>query len=163
MSNIFLFHPDARGETSDKHHTDWIDVDYISWGSQRLITSSTSTQGDRESSNTIITDLTLHKRMDRATAKLFILACCGGGKEIKIHLTKTGSGEGSETYMEYTLQNALISHYEMATKASSMRRPMEEIKISFVGLQMKYITYDNDNQSLAPIAVGFDTATNTKI
>jgi len=161
--SIFIYHPDIKGKASDKHHKDWMEGDYISWGSQRQITSSTSTQGDRESSNTIISDLTLHRRMDKATAKLFLLACCGSEKEMKIHLTKTGAGDGSDIYMEYTLQNAIISHYEMATKASSRHRPIEEIKISFIGLQMKYITHDENNQPLAPIAVGFDTANNTKI
>ena len=135
MSNIFMFHPDAKGESSDNNHKDWMDIDYISWGSQRLITSSTSTQGDRESSNTIITDLTLHKHMDRATAKLFILACCGGGKEIKLHLSKTGAGNESDIYMEYILQNAIISHYDVAVKASSPFRPTEMIKISFVAIE----------------------------
>ncbi len=163
MSNIFLYHSDVEGSCADENHKNWIDVNYVSWGSKRLITSTSSTRGDRESSNTIVTDLTLYKRMDRATAKLFLLACCGKGSEIKIHLSKTGDGRGAGVYMEYILKNAIISEYSMAAKANNNRRPLEELTISFIGVEAKYTQYDNDGIAQAPIAVGFDTATNTTL
>lgn len=161
--SIFLKIDGITGESSDKNHKGWIDIDYFSWGNQRQITSNTSTQGDRESSNTIISDLILYKHMDKSTPNLFMNACCGGGKEIKIHLSQTGSGSGSNVYAEYTMQNAIIRHYEMAAKSPCRYRPIEEIKISFIRLQIKYIQYDDANQPLAPIATGFNTGTNTKV
>ena len=163
MSNIFIKIPGITGDCSDKNHSGWILAKIIEWGSSRQITSSTSTQGDRESSNAIISDLTFYKNMDKATAALFLAACCSTGKDIEIHITKTGAGDGGDVYMVYVLKSAIISHYEMAAKASSRYRPMEEIKISFVGIEVKYTPYDEDNIPLAPIAVGFDTSTNTRL
>jgi len=161
--SIFVQHPDIKGDASDKHHQGWVVADSIKWQSGRQVTSSTSTRGDRESSNASISDLILYKHMDKATPSTFMAACCGTGKDVEIHLTKTGAGQGTDTYMVYKLKNAIISHYDVAVKASSPFRPIEVIKISFVGIEMKYITYDEDNIALAPIAVGFDTSTNTKI
>lgn len=159
--SIFMYIDGINGESSDSGHKDWIDIRSISWGTGRKITSETSTRGDRESSNTKITDLTFKKFMDKATAKLFIEACCGVGKTIKIHLTKTGSGTGADVYMEYTLHNAIISDYKMAAWDDDIDRPIEKLKISFVKMETRYTPFDEDGIATAPIAVAFDTATNT--
>ena len=135
----------------------------MKWQSGRKITSNTATQGDRESANATISDLIIYKHMDKSTPSTFIAACCGRGREVEIHLTKTGAGQGADVYMIYKLKNAIISHYDMVEKASSPFRPSEVIKISFTAIEVKYIPYDESNKPLAAIAVGFDTAANTKI
>ncbi|MGH1441121.1 MAG: type VI secretion system tube protein Hcp [Cellvibrionaceae bacterium] len=52
-----MYHPTIKGETSDKNHKDWIDILKVKFGTSRNITSSTSTQGDRESSNASMSSL----------------------------------------------------------------------------------------------------------
>ncbi len=158
--SIFMHIEGIQGETSDLNHKGWIDIENLEWGSKRQITSNTSTQGDRESSNATITDLTLIKLMDKTTPYLFIETCCGRGKTIKIVLTKTGAGNGADVFMEYTLNNALFS--QMNTTHNGLR-PIEELKISFTSMVVKYITYDEDGNSKTPEVVGFNTATNTKV
>lgn len=39
---------------------------------------------------------------------------------------------------------------------------MEAISISFTDIEVKYIPYDEDGNAVAPISVGFDSATNIK-
>ncbi|MBI3899441.1 MAG: type VI secretion system tube protein Hcp [Gammaproteobacteria bacterium] len=151
-----------RGESSDSGHKNWIDIVSFSWGTSRRITSATSTQGDRESSNAKITDLILTKKMDSSSPKLFLESCCGTGKNVMLHLTKTGSGVGADVFMEYNLKKALISKYEVGGEAADMDRPTEVITISFVELDLRYTPYNDNNQATSPIAVGFNTATNTK-
>jgi len=162
MSIIVRF-PNIVGECSDKNFQGCVDANLIKWGSSRAISSNTSTRGDRESSNASITDLTLYKFMDKATAALFLTACCGTGQDIEIYLTKTGTGQGADVYMVYTLKNAIISHYSVQASGKKTGRPSEKIVISFVGLQIRYTPYDENGNMSAPIAVGFDTSTNTKI
>ncbi len=160
--SIFLNYEGIKGEASDSGHKDWVDLEDLQWGISRSITSSTSTQGDRESSNAVISDLIVTRRMDSATPKFFIESCCGTGKDVTIHLTKTGTGSGTDTYMEYKLKNALISNYKVISNSQDIERPTEEIKISFIDIDVKYTPYDEDGNAESPIAVGFDTATNTK-
>ncbi|WP_221801116.1 Hcp family type VI secretion system effector [Oceanobacter mangrovi] len=160
--SIYVNYDGITGEASDPSHEGWMDVDDIQWGVARQITSATSTKGDRESSNAVITDLVLTRRMDSATPKIFIESCCGTGKDVKIHLSKTGTGSGSDVYMEYTLKNALISNYSVHAASQSTERPSEHITISFVDVEVKYTPYDEDGNAEASIAVGYDTATNTK-
>lgn len=160
--SVFVKYEGIKGESSDSGHEGWMDVESISWGVGRQINSNSSTQGDRESSNAVISDLQVTRFMDSATPKVFIESCCGTGKEVKIHLTKTGKGSGSDVFMEYTLKNALISNYTVSAHTQENNRPTETITISFVDVEVKYTPYDEDGNAEAAIAVGFDTATNTK-
>lgn len=160
--SIFMKYEGIKGESSDQGYKDWIDIENWRWGTRRKITSNSSTQSDRESSNATITDLTISKHVDRSTPKLFVESCCGRGKEVKLHLTKTGTGSGADVYLEYTLKNSLICDYTVGGSAQDTKRPMEHITISFVELEVKYIPYDEDGAAKAAIAVGFDSATNIK-
>ena len=160
--SIFAQIEGIKGESSDSGHSGWMDIHSINWGVGRKITSNSSTAGDRESSNAVISDLQITRLMDSATPKLFIESCCGTGKEIKIHLTKTGTGSGADIFMEYSLKNAIISNYSVNASAEDSGRPMETLTVSFVDLEVKYTPYDEDGSAEAAIAVGFDTSTNTK-
>jgi type VI secretion system secreted protein Hcp len=160
--SVFLYIEGVPGEVSDANFTGWLDTRGWGWGTQRNITSNTSTQGDRESANATITDLKVRRFMDKATPKLFIEACCGTGKTMKLVQTKTGTGNGADVFIEYTFHNALISNYRVEADTDNPARPKEEITISFVDLDVKYTPYDEDGNPEAPIAVGFNTATNIK-
>lgn len=160
--SIFMNYEGIKGESSDKGHKQWMDIENIQWGVNRRINASTSTQNDRESANAEITDLTITRFMDSATPNLFIESCCGTGKNVVIHLSKTGTGSGADVYMEYTLKNTLISNYQVQAHSQDGQRPLETLTLSFVDLEVKYTPFDEDGNALAAIAVGFDTATNTK-
>lgn len=160
--SIFVNYEGIKGESSDSGHKSWMDVEAVAWGVGRHINSSTATQGDRESSNAVISDLQITRAMDSATPKLFLESCCGTGKEVKIHLSKTGTGSGADVYMEYTLKNALISSYSVNAVGQDTARPTETLTISFVDVEVKYTPYDENGNAEAAIAVGYDTATNKK-
>jgi len=160
--STFLYYEGIQGEVSDAGFSNWIDISHWSWGVERSISSNTSTQGDRESANATIRDLQITRYMDKATAKLFIESCCGTGKTAKIVQTKTGTGSGADVFIEYTFRNTLISHYSVEALNNAVARPREKLTLSFVELEVKYTPYDEDGNTEAPIAVAFDTATNTK-
>jgi len=159
---ILLHYEGIEGETSDNNHKGWIDIASWMLGTKRDITSNTSTKGDRESSNARISDLKINKYMDSATLGLFLESCCGKGKTVKLRLTKTGTGDGSDVFMEYILENAIISEYDVGGDEEDTKRPLETITISFVAVQVRYTPYDEKGNAMAPMAGGFDTATNTK-
>ena len=160
--SIFVNYDGIKGECSDNNHKGWMDVETCSFDIARAITSATSTKGDRESSNAEINNIAITRYTDSATPKIFIESCCGTGKDVVIHFTKTGKGGGADVYLELTLKNALISHFSFAGKNQSVSRPKETLSISFVEMGVKYTPYDEDGNPEAAIAVGFDTATNTK-
>lgn len=160
--SIFLNYEGIKGESSDSGHKDWIDISDWKFDVNRSITSETSTKGDRESSNAKISDLILSKYTDSSSPRIFIESCCGTGKNVTLHLTKTGTGGGADVYMEINLKNALISQFSIAGSNKSDKRPQELISISFVDIEIKYTQFDEDGNAMSPFAVGFDTATNAK-
>ena len=160
--SVYMNYEGIEGETTDANHAGWMDIEHLSWGTSRNISSASSTSTDRESANASITDLNITRSMDSATPALFIESCCGKGKTVIVELCKTGEGSGSDTYMQYTLTNALISNYTMTGQSDSNARPVEHITISFQDVEVKYTPYDDDNNALSPLTVGFDTTTNTK-
>jgi len=160
--SIYVLYDGVKGECSDDNHKDWQDVHSISWGVGRNITSRAGTQGDRESSNAVISNIMIKKFMDKATPKNFIESCCGTGKTVIIRLTKTGTGSGADVFMEYILSNALISYYQVEAESQENERPVEKMEISFTDVEVKYTPYDEDGCQLPQHAVAFDTATNTK-
>lgn len=158
--SIFMQFQGVAGEAADARHQGWIDVDRLQWGTARSVTSATSTRGDRESSVAEFSELRLTRHVDSASPKLFIEACCGTGNTIILHVTKTGPGDGAETFLEYTLKDALISNYKIAACASSPYRPVERLSISYAELSLRYAQYDEMGALIAPLAVGFSPATN---
>ena len=160
--SIFVNYDGIKGECSDPAHQEWMDVETCNFDAERAITSATSTRGDRESANAEINDFIITRYTDSATPKIFIESMCGTGKDVAIHFTKTGKGSGADVYLELTLKNALINKFSFAGKSQSNNRPMEAISVSFVEMEVKYTPYDEDGNQIAAIAVGFDTATNTK-
>lgn len=155
--------PGIQGETSDKNHQGYIDLIEAKFSTSRKITSATSTRGDRESSNTSISNLYFMKFMDKSSPHLFIQSCCGTGQTLILVGTKTGAGNGTDVFIEYTLENALFSKMKVEASNQSYYRPVEEYEVSFTKLSKKYIPYDEDGKAEAAIIVGFDTATNTKL
>ncbi|MBL1431983.1 MAG: hypothetical protein COB94_000830 [Gammaproteobacteria bacterium] len=77
-------------------------------------------------------------------------------------MTKTGKGQGADTYLQYTLENALTSLIETAALRYDDIRPLEIITISFTGIKKKYTSYGDDGNILTSQVVGFNTATNSK-
>ncbi|MBL1293288.1 MAG: type VI secretion system tube protein Hcp [Thiotrichales bacterium] len=159
---IFVKYDGITGQVNDSEHKGWMRVHELAWEAGREITSNTSTRGDRESSNARIGDLVMTRLMDKATPKIFLEACCGKGKDVEIHLTKSGKGSGAEIYMAYVLKNCLISHYAMSCTPKHKNRPTERITISFTELEVKYTPYDDEGMAQGPLVVGFDTKTNMR-
>lgn len=100
--------------------------------------------------------------MDSATPYLFLETCCGRGKDVVLELTKTGAGSGADVFMTYTLRNALLSNYDVESSNRRNSRPTELLTLSFVDIEVKYTPYDEGGNALAPLAVGFNTATHER-
>jgi len=158
--SIFMKIDGITGETADSGHVGWMDVVSIGWSVNRQITAASSTKGDRESNNAVISDLKVSRLMDSATPDLFSAACCGKGTTVIIHLTKTGAGQGADKYMEYTLENALVSNYTVDANKADAERPAESITISFTAIKVAYTPYKDDGTPDGNKIGSYDTSTN---
>lgn len=155
---IYMDYDGIKGEATQQDHKKWIDVLSLSWGAGRAITTSDESVVNRLSSGPHLSDVTIVKSMDVSSPQLVNEALAGNeGKTVRIDLTTTGSP--SVVYCTYTISNALISSYSVASSAD---RPTETIGISFTKLEFKFTPYDDKNMAGTPTTVSYDLATTKK-
>ena len=159
--SIFVKYGDIQGQAEDSGHKNWMKVESMEWGINRSVASDTAIRGGREVGSVTSSDIKIVRRADRATPKLVMEATLGDGTDVEIHVTQRGKGAGEETYLKYTLQNAIISGY--FTAADQDQKPVEHIVISFTQFTVEFTPYDENGNPEAPELIGFDLATNDKV
>jgi type VI secretion system secreted protein Hcp len=135
-----------------------INCEPLQWGVDRVIHTPMGSSQEREASAPSISEVTISKLMDVASAKLFQEACVGKSKAVKIDLVKTG--EKLENYLEYTLTDCLISGYSVSSGGD---KPSESLSLNFTKIEMKYTPYDNKHQPQSPIPAGYDISLGKKL
>ncbi|HUH49770.1 MAG TPA: type VI secretion system tube protein Hcp [Mycoplana sp.] len=152
---IYLKYDGIDGEATQENHKKWVDVDSLSFGLARAISTPAGSTANREASEPSVSEITIVKQMDGSSPKLFTESATGNvGKKAQIHLVSTGSP--GNTYVEYTLTNALISGYNISTGGD---RPTESVSISFTKIEYKFIPYDDKNKAGTPVTVSYDLST----
>jgi len=157
--SIYLNIDGIKGKVTAKGHEEWIDCSSVQWGVGRAISSAVGTSADREASKPSISEVSVTKLMDESTPSIFTEACVGKGKKVMIHLCTVGSDQ-INTYMEYELEDCMISGYSMSSGGD---RPSESISLSFTKMTMKFIPYGKDGKPESPLPAGYDMATGTKV
>ena len=156
---IYMSIDGITGNVEAKGHEKWIEVHSLQWGVGRGIMTATGNVKDREASAPSISEVSVTKSMCPASPHIFTEACVGKGKKVLIHLVKTDAA-ALETYMEYTLEDAMLSGYSLSSGGD---RPSEAISINFTKVEMKYIPWKDDGTKDSPIPAGYDIAAGTKI
>jgi type VI secretion system secreted protein Hcp len=88
-----------------------------------------------------VSEIVVHKPLDLASYRLFEEALWGDGKTVTIHFTQTNKDQ-QETYMEYILDNVLISGF---STSSSGDRPSETVSLNFTRIEYNYCSQDAKN------------------
>ena len=96
--------------------------------------------------------------MDESSPDLFTEACTGDGKTVTIDFCKTG--QSVETYMQYELENCMISGYSVSSGGD---RPVESISLSFTKITMTYTPTTETGELGSPIPAGYDMQTASTI
>jgi type VI secretion system secreted protein Hcp len=127
------------GESTDKTHRDWIEIQSSGFDARREISSSPG--GARESSRPQIAEITLTKRLDRASPALF--AAAAAGKEpyplVKLDL----NAASTRPIARVELENVLVSGQTFAAAADGSDRPTETITLNFTKITYTYLLPDS--------------------
>ena len=163
---IYMKIDGIEGNVTAKGYEKWIELNSIQCGVQRNINTSPGKVIDRESTRPAINEFLLTKHMGKTTPLLFTEACVGKAKpQVEIHLCHTG--DEISPYMQYTLNNVLISNYfveyEETTDKLTANHPKETITLNFDKIEMKFIPYDEQHKAQSPIPAGYDLNTANKI
>jgi type VI secretion system secreted protein Hcp len=131
----------AKGDATEKGHTDWIKLDSVGLDSGRHVFSATGRVADRQASTGHVGEIMITKSMDAASMNLFKAACIGAGEKMEIDVTRAGSidDQSEVVYLKYKLEDAIITSYVFNTSGSA---PSESLTINFTTITMTYTPQD---------------------
>jgi type VI secretion system secreted protein Hcp len=140
MKDIYLkfTSPDIKGESQDKDHADWIEIE--SWSHQIVQprSATASTAGGHTSERTEHSPMVFVKEMD-VVSPLLYQHCSGGTTfgEVTVDFMRA-DGEGKRVkYFNIKMKNVLISSVEPEVVAEGI--PTETFALKYAAVQWTYL------------------------
>ncbi len=149
---IYLQYDGIEGEVTAKGHEKWIEIQTLSWGVGRAISTPVGSSAKRESSAPSVSELVLTKQTDKASPKIFAESTVGQAKPSVIEFVETGP-DFQEVFLRFELTDTLISGYSLSSGGD---RPSENLSLNFTKVEMKYTPYNEQHKALSPIPAGYD-------
>ena len=155
--SIYLDYEGIKGNVTADGYQDHIAVLSCQFGVGRGISMEPGNMSNREATRPSISEVTLTKTADNSVTGIFKEAVTGSaGKNVKLKFVRTGA-EKVQEYMEYDLENCLVSGYSISADAEG--EPVENITLSFTKIMINYNDHDQTNKSSSPQRVGYDLTT----
>jgi type VI secretion system secreted protein Hcp len=161
-SDIFLKVKGIDGESTDKGHEKWMEIESFSWGAHQAASSRVSTAGGGTSARADFGDLSIVKMLDSASPNL-ALACASGQHidEVTLELQRA-AGESKVKYMEYKLNDVIISSISVGGGGNSV--PVETLSFNYAKISWTYTMQKRaGGGGGGNVAAGWDLTTNKKV
>jgi type VI secretion system secreted protein Hcp len=158
---IFMLHggiSQGTGKT-DSHQgsAGWMELKGLQWGAGRGVKNS---GGNRTGDSVSVSEVVVTKELDAASYRLFEEATGGQGQQATIHFTQTNANNGEDTYMEYVLEDCLITGFSVGSNGD---RPQETISINFTKIHFKPTELDTTNTGSGGPKAVYDIAGKKKL
>ena len=154
------------GESQDKDHKGWSDLQSFSWGATTPQDKHGKLSGKRS-----LTEATVVKPIDKTTPKIMEKICQGKKcttTDMTVDICRTvADGNGAEVqqcYLQYELKNVQIVRYRINLAIAPMGigelvgpmdiQPTESFALNFEKIIVTYTPYDDKGNAATPI-VGF--------
>lgn len=156
-ADIFLKIAEIKGETLDSTYKDCIDV--LSWEWDLTQSGSMHVGQGGGSGKVSVSDIKIHKYVDKATPNL-IKFCCNGKQFPKAELIMRKAGGTAVEFVKMTLESVLVAKV-VEGGASGDGFMTEVIHLNFAKFGFVYTEQDNTGMAGAPITMGHNIQTNT--
>jgi type VI secretion system secreted protein Hcp len=158
--DYFVKLDDVKGESTDDKHKGEIDVESWSWG---VTQSGTSGHGAGAGAGKAMPqDFHFVKKHDKASPVLFI-ACATGQHYKQAVLTARKAGGGQQEYLKITMEEVMVSSYQVGGAASSDVVPIDQVSLNFSKLEISYKEQKPDGSLGGEVKQKYDFSANKKI
>ena len=155
---IYMEYDGIKGNVTAEGYKDHVGVASFSFGVGRAISMEPGNISNREATRPSISEITITKEMDNASAALFKESVTGAaGKKVKLHFVHTGADKVEE-FCTYELENCLVSSYSVSADGGD-GAPYENITLSFSKVLVNHVDADSTNKGGSPNRVGYDLET----
>lgn len=139
MKDIYLKFsgPNIKGESKDKDHPDWIEIDSWSHGIVQPKSATASSVGGHTAERCEHSDMMFVKELDLVSPQLY-QACSGGTtfKEAQVDFMRA-DGDGKRVkYLEIRLKDVLVASVHPAVHEEGL--PSESIGLKYAAIQWRY-------------------------
>ncbi len=139
--DAFLKVGDIEGESSDRAHKGWIEVQMFAWG---VRAATVSGQSGLASGKPQVQNLHCTMRVSRATPQL-ALACATGKHIPKAELSLQRPTPDKAVFLAITMEDVLVCSYQIASAASDTEDvPLDSIALSFGKIKFEFTTRKAD-------------------
>lgn len=151
--------PDVEGEAMDSQHADEISIDSWSWGMNQSGTMHVAKGGG--AGKVDVQDLSLTKKVDKATANLMQHCCKGTQFETATLVCRKASGDGGQLeYLKVEMKPVIITSVQGGGSGGDDDL-FENVSLNFGQYTVTYVPQDNDGSALPEIGpVGWNMQTN---
>jgi len=158
VADIHLKLTDIEGESRDDKHSKELHIEHWSMGVSNH--GSAHRGGGAGTSRADLQDLSCQMTLDKASPNLW-LNCCIGKHISEVVLTQRESGETPQEYLKITLNEVLISSYQMSSSGGA--KPGVSFSLNFAKAKFEYSPQKEDGSLDAKVTQGFDVAANKKV
>jgi type VI secretion system secreted protein Hcp len=148
------------GESQDAKHKGAIDVLSWTWGESNA--APVPAGGGAGAGKVTFSDFAFMTPVSKASPALFI-ACATGQhfKQAKLSAQKAGA-KAVDDYLTWTFTDVLVTSYQTSAGGGD-DGPMDSISLNAARAVVSYKAQKADGSFDAPVTVGFDSKTNTKV
>ncbi|MEZ5666432.1 MAG: type VI secretion system tube protein Hcp [Alphaproteobacteria bacterium] len=146
-----------KGNVTAEGFKDQIELHSLQWGVGRGISTPVGSSANREASAPSISEVTVSKELDNASAQLFTEATTGKADQgLKCEITIVKTGDKLEEIAKFTLENTMISGYSLSSGGD---RPSESLSLNFTKVEYKVTPTQPDGKAGDPVTSSFNLAT----
>ena len=156
--DAFLKMDGIDGESQDKDFPGSIEVSSFSWGVSNA--GQIAGGGGGGTGRATFTDMRFGSSTSKASPLL--AKACATGQHIKkavLHVRK--AGEQQFEFIQYTMEDVLVSSYFQGGAGGGDERPTDEFTLSFAQFEFDYIPQNPDGSKAPPVVFTFDVLRNT--
>jgi type VI secretion system secreted protein Hcp len=158
--DYFLKIAGVDAESTDDKHKGEIELESFSWGQTN---SGTAGHGGGAGAGKVVAqDLHIVKKLDKSSPTLMI-ACSTGQHFKSAILTTRKAGGGQQDYFKVTLEDVLVTSYQIGGSAAGDIVPLEQVSLNFAKLEMAYKEQKADGSLGGEVKQKYDYAANKKI
>ena len=156
---IYVWIDGIPGEARDKDHGNWIEAKSISH--QMKQSGGMHVGGGGGPGRVQYGDFVVHKEIDKATPKLN-LRCAKGEHipEVIIEKTVSYSDAGRVAYLQYKLEDVLVTSVDTSFSAGSQDTDTETVTLSFGKITCIYTEADQRGKKKGEVAYSWDLQAN---
>ena len=139
--DMFLKIEGVDGESTDQAHKGWIEILSYSHGVSQPASGAASSGGLRSAERCDHQDFSVVKTLDKASPKLALF--CSNGQHITEVILVLCRAEGDKPqYMEYKMNDVIISSVGYHGSIGTEERPIEEVTFSYAKIEWTYTELD---------------------